>query len=68
MPIPPPKDILTIPDNKRQLIGLIVYGLCGNTVFPETSILRKFVVTGEDPVPVELTSTVSTKRDLRTNH
>ena len=32
MPIPPPKVILTIPDNK--LIGLIVDNLCRNTVFP----------------------------------
>ena len=68
MPIPP-KVILTIPENKRQLIGLIVDDLCSNTVFPETSNIRRLVVTGEDPVPVELTSTVTIKReDLQTNH
>ena len=68
MPIPPPKVILTIPDNKCQLIGLIVDDLCSNTVFPETPNTRRLVVTGEDPVPVELTSTVTIKReDLRTN-
>ena len=64
MPIPPP-----IPDNERQLIGHIVDDLCSNTVFPETSYIRRFVVTGEAPVPVELTSTVTNKQeDLRTNH
>ena len=69
MPIPPQKVILTIPENKRQLISLIVDDLCRNTVFPETQSIRRLVVTGEDPVPVELTSTVTIKReDLRTNH
>ena len=62
VPIPPPKVILTIPDNKRQLIGLIVDDLCSNTVFPETSNIRRLVVTGEDPVPVELTSSVTIKK------
>ena len=57
MTIPPPKVILTIPDNKRQLIDLIVDDLCSNTVFPETPNIRRLVVTGEDPVPVELTTT-----------
>ena len=41
-PIPPPKVILTIPDNKCQLIGLIVDDLCSNTVFPGTSIIIIF--------------------------
>ena len=45
MPIPPPKVILTIPDNKRQLIN---DDLCSNTVFPETQNIRRLVVTGED--------------------
>ena len=53
MPIPPQKAILTIPDNKRQLIGLIVDDLCSNTVFPETPNIRILVVTGENPVLVE---------------
>ena len=61
MPIPPPKVILTIPDNKPQLIGLIVDDLCSNTVFPDTSNIKSFVVAGEDPVPVELISTVTIK-------
>ena len=69
MPIPLQKVVLSIPENKRQLIGLIVDDLCSNTVFPETTTIRKLVVTGEDPVPVELTSAVTIKReDLRTNH
>ena len=65
LPIPPPKVILTIPDNKHQLI---IDDLCSNTVFSVTSNIRRLVVTREDPVPVELTSTVTIKReDLRTN-
>ena len=69
MPIPPQKIILTIPGNKRQLISLIVENLCNNTVFPETPNIRRLVVTGEDPVPVELTSAIKIHReDLRTNH
>ena len=69
MPIPPQKVILTIPENKRQLISLIVEDLCDNTNFPETSNIRRLVVTGEDPVPIELTSTARINReDLRTNH
>ena len=69
MPIPPPKVILTISDDKPQLIGLINDDLCSNTVFPVTSNIRRLVVTVEDPVPVELSSTVTIKReDLRTNH
>ena len=69
MPIPPPKVILTFVDNKRQLIGLIVDDLCSITVFPETPNIRILVVTGEDPVPVELTSTVTIKQeDSLTNH
>ena len=42
MPLPPPKVILTtcIPDNKHQLIDLIVNDLCSNTLFPETPNIR----------------------------
>ena len=69
MPIPPPKVMLTISDYKRQLIGFIVDDLCSNTVLPEISNIRRLVVTGEDPVPVELTSTITIrKEDLRTIH
>ena len=69
MPIPPPKVNLTIPDNKRQLIGRIVDDLCSNTVYPGTLNIRRLVVTGEDPVSLELTSIVTIKReDLQTNH
>ena len=68
MRIPPTKVILTFSDNKRQLIGHIVDDLCSNTVFPETSNIRRLVVTGEGPVPVELTSTVTIKLEsLQTN-
>ena len=69
MPLPPPKVILTISDSKRKLIGLIVDDLSSNTVFWETSNIRGLVVTGKDLVPVELSSTVTIKReDLRANH
>ena len=69
MPIPPQKVILTIPVNKRQLISLIVEDLCNNTVLPETQNIRRLVMTGEDPVAVELTSAVKIHRkDLQTNH
>ena len=64
MPIPPPKVIITIPDNKRQLISLIIVDdLCSNTVFPETPDIRRLEITGEDPVQVELTSTVTIKSE-----
>ena len=69
MPLPPPKVILTISDSKRKLIGLIVDDLSSNIVFRETSNIRRLVVTGEDLVPVELSSTVTIKReDLQANH
>ena len=58
MPIPPQKVILTIPDNKGQLNGSIVEDLRNNTIFPETPNIRRLVVTGEDPGPMELTSSV----------
>ena len=45
MAITPPKVTLTIPDNKHQLIGFIVYDLCSNAVFPVTSNIRRLVVT-----------------------
>ena len=68
MPIPPQKVILTIPDNK-QLISLIVEDLCNNTVFPKTPNFRRLVVTGEDPLLVELTSVVKIHlEDLWTNN
>ena len=35
MPIPSQKIILTIPDNKRQHISLIVENLCNNTVYSQ---------------------------------
>ena len=67
MPIPSQKVILTIPENKQQLISLIIDDLCRNTVFHE--MYQKAGSYWDDPVPVELTSTVTIKReDLRTSH
>ena len=55
MPIPPQKVVLTIPVNKRQLTALTVEDLCKNTAFPELpKNIRRLVVTGEEPVPVEI--------------
>ena len=70
MPIPSQKVVLTIPENKRQLIALIVEDLCKNTAFLESQQnKRRLVVTGEEPVSVEVTPAVTTEReDLRTNH
>ena len=70
MPIPPQKVVLTDIENKRQLIALIVEDLCENVSFPErVNINRRLVVTGEDPVPIEITkATKSRRRDMKTTH
>ena len=70
MPIPPQKVILTIPENKQQLIALIVEDLSQNVVMPaNVNVCRRLVVTGEDAVPVEITSVARIHReDLRTTH
>ena len=59
MPIPSQKVVLTISEIRRHLICLIVDDLCDNKVFPETpniTDIRRLVVTGEDPVLIEITS------------
>ena len=70
MPIPPQKVVLTIPENRRQLIALIVEDLCKNTAFPESQQnIRRLVITVEEPLPVAVTPPVTTEReDLRTSH
>ena len=70
MPIPPQKVILTYIENKRQLIALIVDDLCNNVSFPRgVNINRRLVVTGEDPVPFEITpGTTIRRQDMSTTH
>ena len=70
MPIPPQKVILTDLENKRQLIALIVEDLCQNVTFPQgVNLNRRLVVTGEDPIPVEITPVAKILReDMKTTH
>ena len=62
--------VLTEPENKRQLVALIVEDLYNNTVFPmNADCSRKLIITGEDPTPIELTKSCKIRReDLRTTH
>ena len=70
MPTPPQKVVLTDLANKRQLKAKIMEYLCENVSFPEgANINRRRVVTGEDPVPMELTKATKIRRqDMKITH
>ena len=62
--LPPPKFMLTVIRNKVQLIDLI----CEDMAFHKEDISQlKLVLTGSDPVPVEINRGVIIKRqDMKT--
>lgn len=65
-PLPARKSVLTSTYNKRQLINLIVEDLRSHASDVKTN---KLVVTGDDPVPIEINKgVVSERRDMRTEH
>ena len=70
MPIPPQKVVLTDLANKWQLIALIVEDLCENVSFAEgANINCRLVLTGEDPVPIEIIKATKIRRhDMKTTH
>ena len=70
MQMPKQKTILAVPENKKQLIAIIVEDLTTNLHFPDNcSPERKLVVTGQNDTPVEITRVCNIQRqDLRTSH
>ena len=70
MPIPPQKVVLTDLANKWQLIALIVEDLCENVSYAEGANTNcRLVVTGEDPVPIEIIKATKIRRhDMKTTH
>ena len=66
-PLPPHKVALTVAENKRQIIDMLCQELQGNCC--QENLNHKLVVTGRDPVPVEIFKEKTRKReDLRTYH
>ncbi|KAL8624434.1 hypothetical protein ACOMHN_034682 [Nucella lapillus] len=68
-PLPPQNQVLSIPENKKQLIQIIVETLVTEATVPGGH-QSKLIVTGQDPTPVEISSggiTIS-RQDLRTTH
>ena len=68
-PLPPQKQILSVTDNKKQLIQIIV-----ETLLSERSVheccQNRLIVTGQDNTPVKITpgGIVIRRQDLSTSH
>lgn len=68
-PLPPQNQVLNIPENKKQLIQIIVETLVIDATVPG-GYQSKQVVTGQDPTPTEISPggiTIS-RQDLKTTH
>lgn len=66
--LPPQNQILTIPENKRQLIDIIVKSLASEAAIT-MGHQHKIVVTGQDAVPIELSNgRLKAREDLSTTH
>ncbi|KAL8583211.1 hypothetical protein ACOMHN_053724 [Nucella lapillus] len=68
-PLPPQNQVLSIPENKKQLIQIIVETLVTEATVPGGH-QSKLIVTGQDPTPIEISAggiTIS-RQDLRTTH
>lgn len=57
--LPPQKVVLTVSSNKKQLIDLILADL----ITHKDTLNRKLVITGNDPVPVQIHQGVVSRRD-----
>ena len=63
--LPPQKAVLTVSNNKKQLIDLIMQDMISH----KDELPSKLVVTGNDPVPVEIHLGVVIRRhDMEVTH
>ena len=68
-PLPPQKQVLTVSENKKQLIQIIVETLVSDEVIQE-GCKSKLVTTGQDYTPIEIAQNglVIRRQDLKTTH
>lgn len=67
-PLPPQKVTLTVTENKVQLIDLLCQNLA-NTLKQLPENTKRIVITGKDPVPIEIRNGKEHERhDLKTTH
>lgn len=68
-PLPSQKQILTVAENKKQLIQIIVEALISEGVVPG-SYQNRLIITGQEHTPIEVTpgGVVIRRADLRTTH
>ena len=67
--LPPKKNLLTVTDNKKQLIQLICQDMLNDKTFHESTQTHKLVITGPDDTPTEINNMVLIARnDIATNH
>ena len=68
-PLPPQKQILTVAENKKQLIQIIVETLISEGVVPG-SYQSRIIITGQGYTPIEIAPAglVIRRADLRTTH
>ena len=68
-PLPPQKVVLTVNENKIQLIDIICNYLVENCLASGQPVQHKIVVSGHDPISIELFCGCQFHRsDLRTTH
>ena len=67
--LPPQEQVLKVPENKRQLIQIIVDTLISEGIIPG-GYHNRLIVTGQDDTPVEIAPNhvVIQRHDLRTTH
>jgi hypothetical protein len=69
--LPAQKVILTVVENKKQLMHIICEDLIHDRLFHPRLNSHRLVVTGEDPCPIQITNEgedVEKRLDLRTSH
>ena len=68
--LPPQKTVLTVTENKKQLINLIVNSLIEDKLFHECTQSHKLILIGEDAAPFEISNggVVIRRADLSTSH
>lgn len=68
-PLPPQKQVLTVSENKRQLIRIIVETLVAEAVVPG-GYRSRLIITGQEDTPIEIApdGVVIRREDLKTTH
>jgi len=68
--LPPQKIVLTVTENKKQLIGLVVNFLKRDTSLHEQTHTHKLVLIGEEAAPIEISDggVVGARTDLANTH